>query len=371
VDLHIYRDGGEAVLRGAHLYALRFPGALAFTYPPFSALAFTGLTIAPNGVNEPLSSAAIILLLPLMLFFALRLRPLRWSLSRRQAISLALLASVLGLWFEPIWTTLRCGQINLVIGALVLHDLSRRDDSRWKGIGIGLAIGLKLTPVIFAVYLLFTHRVRAAAVAGATFLATVILGFILVPGDSLEYWSGDFVDPSRVGRIENAANQTIRGALARLLHSLDVQTLWLCLAAVVALGGMTLAIVAGRRGNDVRGFSLCALTGLLISPISWSHHWVLAMPALLLFAVEAHRRASRRAMLAAAAVAAVACSHIIWFVPVNEPLHSELHLDPLQLLKADAYVIMALIALALSGRSLLRLRQSESTVKKALAVADG
>jgi alpha-1,2-mannosyltransferase len=358
VDLHVYRYGGEAVLNGAHLYALRFPGALAFTYPPFSALAFTGLTIAPMRVNGPLFSAGIMLLLPLIFFLAMRLRPMRATLSRRQAISLALLASALGLWFEPVWTTLRCGQINLVIAALVLGDLGRRDDSRWKGVGIGLAIGLKLTPVIFAVYLLLTCRVRAAAVAAAAFLGTVALGFALVPGDSLEYWGGDFIDPSRVGRIENAANQTIRGALARLLHTLDVQTLWLCAAAVVALGGMALAIAAGRRGDEVRGFSLCALTGLLISPISWSHHWVLAMPALLLFAVEAHRRGSRRAMAAAATIAAIACSHIIWFVPVDEPLHSELHLDPRQLLYADAYVMLALIALAASAWSVLRLRRS-------------
>src|SRR5450759_3000206 len=170
VDLHVYRYGGEAVLNGAHLYALRFPGALAFTYPPFSALAFTGLTIAPMRVNGPLFSAGIMLLLPLIFFLAMRLRPMRATLSRRQAISLALLASALGLWFEPVWTTLRCGQINLVIAALVLGDLGRRDDSRWKGVGIGLAIGLKLTPVIFAVYLLLTCRVRAAAVAAAAFL---------------------------------------------------------------------------------------------------------------------------------------------------------------------------------------------------------
>jgi hypothetical protein len=36
---------------------------------------------------------------------------------------------------------------------------------------------------------------------------------------------------------------------------------------------------------------------------------------------------------------------VIWWVPINHPLHSELHLDALQLLFADAYVLVALMAL--------------------------
>jgi len=124
VDLEVYRLGGHAILNGAHLYELLFPGALAFTYPPLSAMAFTLLA------------------------------PLR----------LALLAAAGALWLEPMWSTLHYGQIDLLIAALVLYDLSRPDASRWKGAPIGLATGLKLTPAIFAVYLLLSRRYRAAAV---------------------------------------------------------------------------------------------------------------------------------------------------------------------------------------------------------------
>jgi alpha-1,2-mannosyltransferase len=133
-------------------------------------------------------------------------------------------------------------------------------------------VALKLTPAIFAAYLLLTHRVRAATVSLAVFLGTVALGFAAIPGDSLEYWSGAFLDSSRVGRIENAANQTLRGAYARVLHSTSVETMWLCTAALIGLASLALAVHAGRRGDDARGFSLCALTALLVSPISWSHH---------------------------------------------------------------------------------------------------
>jgi hypothetical protein len=358
IDLGIYRDGGEAVLRGAHLYDLRFPGALAFTYPPLSALLFTALTPLSMGVLEPLVTGASLLLLPLVLAFALRLSPLEASLSRDRAIRLALLVSAVVVWLEPVWTTLRYGQVDLLIGALIFYDLSRPDSSRVKGAGLGLAVALKLTPAIFVVYLLLTRRVRAAVVSLSVFLATIGLGFALIPGDSSAYWGGVFIDSSRVGRIENAANQSLRGAYARLLHSVNVEVLWFCTVAVVALAGLTLAIVAGRRGDDARGVSLCALTGLLVSPISWSHHWVLAVPALMLFALDASLRRSRAALAAAGAVAILALTHVIWWVPVNRPRHSELRLDALQLLYSDAYVLMAILALAAAGVSMLRARRA-------------
>jgi alpha-1,2-mannosyltransferase len=346
VDLEVYRLGGRGVLQGAHLYALRFPGDLAFTYPPFSAIAFAGLGALSLGVLEPLVTGASIVLLPLALGFALRLAPLSAQLSRDLAARLALLAAAAAVWLEPVWTTLRYGQIDILIATLILYDLSRPDAVRWKGAGIGLASALKLTPAIFAAYLLLTRRYRAAAVSLAVFAATVLGGFAAAPGDSREFWGAAFLDPARVGRIENTANQALRGADARLLHSFHVEPWWLATAVLVGAIGMLLAVRAGRRGDDVQGFSLCALTGLLVSPVSWSHHWVLAIPALLLFAVTAQRRAWGAGLACAGLAAAIGYSHMIWWVPVNHPPHSELHLDPLQLVYADGYVLLALAALA-------------------------
>jgi alpha-1,2-mannosyltransferase len=221
-------------------------------------------------------------------------------------------------------------------------------------VGIGLASALKLTPAIFVAYLALTGRLRAAGVALAVFCATIAAGFAALPGDSSEYWGGAFLESNRVGRIENAANQALRGAWARLLHSVDVKTVWLASAGVIALAGMALAVHAGRPTHrrprdDVRGFSLCALTGLLVSPISWSHHWTLAVPALLLLALGAYRQASIVRLAASGAIAIVAASHMIWWVPIDRPPHSELHLDAVQLVYANAYVLIGLAALAVAA----------------------
>jgi len=360
VDLAVYHYGAQGVLAGAHLYALRFPGALAFTYPPIAALLFLPLTLVRMAVLKPVVTAGSVVLLPVTLGSALRLTPIRDWLSRDRAIRIALLASAIAIWLEPVWTTLRYGQIDLLVAALILYDLSRPDGARWKGVGIGLATGLKLTPGIFAVYLLLTRRYRAAAVSLGVFAATVAVGFLALPRDSREYWSGAFADPNRVGRIENAANQSLRGAYARLLHTLGVEPWWICTAALVGVLGIALAVHAGRRGDDALGFSLCALSALLVSPISWSHHWVMAIPALLLFALGAWRVGSRTRLTAVAMAIALGCSHVIWWVPVNHPRHSELHLDAGQLVFADAYVLLGLAALVLAAaetRARQRLRR--------------
>lgn len=361
-DLAIYRDGGTAVLHGAALYRLRFPGALAFTYPPVTALLFTGLTLPSAATADLLISAASLLALPAMFGFSLRLAPLPSWLGSRDVVRIALLASAAAIWLEPVWTTLRYGQIDVFVAALVLFDLSRPDSARGKGAAIGLAIAIKLTPAIFALYLLLSRRYRAAASAAGVFAATIALGFAALPADSSEYWGGAFADSGRVGRIENTANQALRGALARVMHTLDVQSVWLLSALAVGVAGLLLAAAAGRRGDEAGGFCLCALTGLLISPISWSHHWTLAVPALLLFALGSLRRRSVAGLLACAAVALIAVAHVIWWVPVNHPPHSELHLDPLQLVYADAYVLIALGALTLSAGARLRARGGSATV---------
>jgi alpha-1,2-mannosyltransferase len=351
VDLDVYRRAGQAVLEGSDLYRLRFPGALAFTYPPLSALLFTAFVPLRMSLLEPLITAANVLLLPITLLLALRLEPARAWFTRGQAARLALIAAAGALWLEPVWTALRYGQIDLLIAALVLYDLSRNPASRWQGAATGLAAGLKLTPAIFVLYLLLTRRFRAAVISLVTFAFTVLIGFVVIPRDASAFWGGAFADPSRVGRPENAANQSLRGAYVRLLHSLSVSPAWILTAIAVGALGIALATRAGRRGDDARGFSLCALTALLVSPVSWSHHWAIAVPALLLAGVGAVRDRSTMALVAFAAAAAIGLSHVIWWVPVNHPRHSELHLDALQLLCSSAYVLIGALALGVAALS--------------------
>ena len=364
VDILVYRQGGLAVLHGQGLYVPSFNNhQLPFTYPPISALLFTVLGPLSNYTAPLFATFCSLALLPLALRFALRLRPFSGWFSASEATRLGLAAAAAAVWFEPVWTTLRYGQVNVLIAALILFDLSRSDDRRWKGVAIGVAAGLKMTPLIFIVYLAATRRYRAAATALGGFVGTIALSFAVLPTDARIYWTQDVLDANRPGKVENAANQTLRGALSRLLHTENVQDVWLVAALLVAALGIFLAVRAYRRErDDAGGFALCALTGLLVSPISWTHHWVEAIPALMLVLLKAYRSRSTPLLVGCLAAAAIGYSQITWRVPVSNFTQTvELHENPVQLLCSNAYVIVALAALGWAAFAALRAGRAAKT----------
>jgi alpha-1,2-mannosyltransferase len=194
--------------------------------------------------------------------------------------------------------------------ALVVGDLALPDRFKWKGIGIGLATGIKLTPLIFVAYLLFTRRVRAAVVSALTFGASIGLGFVLLPHGSAVFWRGQFSTQGD-GQFR-LLNQSIDGAVLRLTRDgPHAHAYWLAAEIVVGVVGLGAAALASRRGHELLGLVTCAATGLLLSPVSWSHHYVFIVPALALAACGARRRGYR-----IAGVAAVIALFGYWPMPI-------------------------------------------------------
>jgi alpha-1,2-mannosyltransferase len=214
-------------------------------------------------------------------------------------------------------------------------------------VAIGIAAGLKLTPLIFVPYLLFSRRRRAACVTLGTFAATVIAGYALLPSDSRQYWGGLFLDPSRVGGRYVPANQSLRGLILRLDPSFGSGRL-LPIALIVGLTGIVLAVLASRRGDEAMGFSLCALTGLLVSPVSWTHHWTIAVPALPLAGLRAADRGSGAAIAAVATTVLVGYSYLpkLMTKPAFAPGRGG---SVAWTLAAAPYVWIALLALAVAA----------------------
>ena len=191
IDTAVYRDGGIAVRnQPAMLYALKLGAAkLPFTYTPFAALLFAVGSGASFATWQVGLAVLTIGLLPVVAYLSLGLAGRPAGLARAAA---AFAIAAVGLWLEPVAMTLFFGQINLLLLALVVGDLALPDRIKGKGIGIGLAAGIKLTPLIFIPYLLFTRRVKAAVVSALTFAVTVGLGFALLPHASAVYWGGQF-----------------------------------------------------------------------------------------------------------------------------------------------------------------------------------
>ncbi|WP_409057665.1 glycosyltransferase 87 family protein [Streptomyces sp. SYP-A7185] len=333
IDLMVYRAEGETVRAGGDLYALRTTEAhLPTTYPPFAALLFTPLTLLDTADIRTLATLGNLLLLVAFAYLALRLvgpapHPGHARVERAACLQSALWVSALAVWAEPVWTTLRYGQVNLLLAVLVLWDLTRRPGHRWAGLGIGVAAAIKLTPALFAVFLLLTGvaeaarrgpwrtPVRHACVAAVSFSGATLLAAAVLPYDSRRFWTRMVFEAGRVGLPEDTANQSLRGVLARLLHTAEPGLWWVVAGAATGALGLAVAVRAALRGERARAVVSCAATALLVSPVSWSHHWVWCVPMALLVWTEAGHRAGRARWTATGAVALVFCSYALWWVP--------------------------------------------------------
>lgn len=283
-DEWVYRAAGILAQQNpADLYRTLMgePGReqLPFTYPPFAAVVFGAFGRVSFSVWQLGLEVLNVTLLPVVSFLALRISGHRgW-----RAATLALTLSAIALWLEPVYWTLYYGQVNLILLALVLLDFALPDSCRWKGIATGIAGAIKLTPLIFIPYLLASRRCWAGLTSLLTFAVTVLLGFAILPTASAHFWTS--LSAQGAGGTQKMVDQSLNGVIQRALHlNPPAGVVWLVAALVVGVAGVAVAAVASRRGRELLGVVLCGVTGLLVSPVSWTHHWVWCVPALALLA---------------------------------------------------------------------------------------
>lgn len=306
VDLTVYLASGQTVRDGQSLYDLvvmsPLYGPMPYIYPPLTAmLFFVPLSFLPAAAAGLVWNTASLAALGAAIWIAVGRAGVRERGSRTW---LTVLALVLAAWLLPVRLLLVAGQINAFLLLLLMLDF-RRPHHRWQGVAIGIAAGLKITPLIFIGYLVVTRRWAAAVWAGLAFLTTVAVGFVLAPADSREYWGGLVVTSSRAGDVFDTPNQSLSGLLGRVTHTAQFSDWWFVLLGLVACHGLAVGAMAYRRGADLLGMSAVAVTGLLISPVSWEHHWVYVIPLLVWLAVGAYRWRSVPAAVVTAVLVAL------------------------------------------------------------------
>ncbi|MGW4483601.1 glycosyltransferase 87 family protein [Amycolatopsis sp. NPDC004368] len=305
-DAAVYRAGALTLFKGEPLYTTAdlttLPDwvRLPFTYTPAAAALFLPLALVPSGLEWGVLT--VLSIVSLTVVIAVVARPSRWWLFGTTGAALVL---------EPVWKTLSLGQVNLILMAFVIVDvlvLSARG-SRWAGVLIGVAAAVKLTPLVFVPFLFFTGRLKDGLRALATFVGLEAVMFAVIPHDAWLFWTKAATDPSRVGSVTWIFNQSLNG----LVNRASALAPW-SLAVAVGIGAV-LAVPAGwlviryaRRGETLAALLVTAFYGLLLSPVSWSHHWVWALPLIALLI-----RTGRRWW--ALAAFALFASQIVMLVP--------------------------------------------------------
>ncbi|WP_066293474.1 glycosyltransferase 87 family protein [Arthrobacter sp. B6] len=328
-DFEVYYYGGTRVLEtgesGANeLYAPR--DGLPFTYPPFAALLFAALALLPMGTSSLIFSttalvgAAVVAAWLARHYFGLRSWRMSFADWRFRTVALAGTAAILllGPWRD----TFDFGQINIILMGLILADFAlhgkdRAGEIRWPaGLLIGIAAGIKLTPLAFGLYFLVRRDFKALGWMACGFFGSIALAWAVLPHASLTFWTKILPDTGRIGGPAYLDNLSVKGLLLHvgLPDSGLTSVLWLVLS--LGLAGLTALVIkwAVAAEENFVAVSASAVLMLLISPVSWSHHWVWIAVALPSMAFAMHRVPSRSGKLRLYGWVIVAVSAVAFYL---------------------------------------------------------
>jgi alpha-1,2-mannosyltransferase len=284
VDLDVYRTGGQSVLLGRSVYDTLTPPPqlLPFTYPPLGAVFAVPLAMLPWPAAQWVWTALLYIALALTVAYAFRpllsrvrtLSRYGWAVPLAAGVLVAALAYVM-----PMRDQVRFGQVGIILTVMCVADCMKPDGGRLpRGVLVGLAMAVKLTPGVFVIYLWITGRRRAAVTSVITAAGVTLGTFLLLPGDWTDYWFGALFSSDRLGANTGTTNQALRGMLMRTyLPGPVVSVLWIvCVVAVVVL-----AYRGARRlslgGQESAGVAVVGLLSVAVSPVAWIHHltWVI------------------------------------------------------------------------------------------------
>ena len=307
VDLEVYRDGALSLLLGRDVYGwlTASPQWLPFTYPPFAALLGMPLALVPFRAAGWLWTALQLWLL--WFSTGVAFRPFLARFGARGPLVQGVVAGVL-VWSLPVAEGIRFGQVNAVVVALCLADVARRTPRLWpRGVLVGVAAAVKLTPGVFWIHWAVARRWRPLAASVGATAAVTGLTFLLLPAASATFWTDALLDPGRLGPNAGTSNQSLRGALLRLWPGGSsvagpgpgFSPVWLVVVLAVGACGFAVSRRLEQRGERVAVVAVVGMLAVLLSPVSWVHHvhWGIVVVGALL------GDARRPARVVAAAVA--------------------------------------------------------------------
>jgi alpha-1,2-mannosyltransferase len=339
-DLAVYRAAGNAVRHGHSVFGayvhdqLRTP--LPFIYPPVAAVVAVPATVLDETRANLAWTALTIVILGAVV--AVCFTPLLRRFGRAAPVAFVLvLASMCAL--SPVEDHLRFGQVGILLTACCIFDCVTERPKWPRGVLVGFATAIKLVPGIFIPYLWLTGRKRAAGVAAATFGALTLLGGVVAPSDSWEFFRSRIFDPTSP---EFFTNQSVEGVLYRAVPS-AWRVLWIIAVVVVLVYGLRAAVKASAAGDELRAVAITGLVSVLVSPISWIHHLVWIVPALAVI-LGAGRDPKRVAI--AFLVAALFVARLPYFG------HDELQTGLLAALLKDSYTFVCVALLVYLARGI-------------------
>jgi alpha-1,2-mannosyltransferase len=366
IDTTVFRGVAHAVLRGQSPYFL--PTVVPFVYPP------AGVLLAlPAALGSSVSAAATVWVAVSLVALARTtaiLVGLAWpsltpGRARRRACWLFAAACLL----EPTLITLSFGQVGLVLLWLTVEGLRSQPRSSTRTWLVGVAAAAKLTPGVVLLGLAAAGRWRSALWGVVGFLAASAAAAAVSPAAVRAYAGGAWRLAQDVNSTRDVLNHSLIGVAA--LVGLPP---WAgpAVAATVLVLGIALTARLWRQGDELAGLSAVLATGLLVSPVSWGHHWVAIYPSLVLLLREVGQlRGVGRSRFGAGILLSTAIAGMLFWVD-QAGLQGSRVLQPGEtwtVLQREWYVLWGVALLIWTATSLL-IRQSSPVAEPVSARDD-
>ncbi len=276
-DLHVYIDAAKFVQRGGDLYDYRTAReALGFTYPPIAEVILSPLSRVSEILINPLWTLSTFVVVAFLAWLIVRYSRPNAMRSSENFVLIAF-ATFFLLETVQVQSNIVAGQISIFLIVAVVLDICGPWPRHLRGILVGAAAAIKLTPLIFIPYFIITKQWRAFANSVGAFAGLTVLGAILHPDWSATYWLSAIYDTSRIGETAFSGNQSARGMFARLgVTGLSQVILWLVVAGSATVAAYIQARRSAKRGDELSAICLLGCASVLLSPVSWPFHalWV-------------------------------------------------------------------------------------------------
>lgn len=250
-----------------------------FTYPPSSIWLFYPLTWLTRYhvllVWTEISTFALVPIFAISLIAALKIPArLAWTVA-------PLLALVTFCTFPPFMELLVWGQTGTIILALIVVDLLALP-KKYRGILIGVAVAIKIYPVVFVGMLLWRKEFAASVRALLSTVFITVASFILWPRSSAFFYTQilaggkEFIHFSGIKSSSNYASSSLSSLLTRVpfLHSSLNGELKVALGLGVLVLGSWIAANALRCDLVLTAIVVASFAATLASPVSWDHYFV-------------------------------------------------------------------------------------------------
>ena len=315
---------------------------LPFIYPPFGAL-ILGPLAEPEWITDEDAAAFVVMLSSLGVLLCLYLvasallnrdaSALKEAVTNGASISMnsgrlvpftvAAVLWPLALLSEPVWLNSQFAQINVVVMTLVVLDLMPRQRRIPQGWLIGVAAAIKLTPLVMLLYFVVRKEWRGIASAGVSAVVMTAIGAAFSWSRTQEFYTrvlfqmgsgGDFGVNSSYSSIHAFLERWWSSKDRMLAHQHTISLWWLALSLITIAIVFFLMRALVRRGYNVEAVMLNSALMLLVSPVSWSHHWVW-IPLWIAVLLWHWRTATTAYARRAFAVASLVLSALVLFEP--------------------------------------------------------